>query len=166
MSNIPAFSAFTSKSKHGILNRLINIATISNAGNTIQAIALWDTGATCTCISNEVVGKLGLIPTGKKTIQTPSGKGQVSTYLVTVTLPNNVVIPDIEVCDSAIGEQGIGMLIGMDIITKGDLAVSNHEGKTVFSFRIPSVKMTDYVEQHRIQSMIGTHGKGSRKKKR
>lgn len=166
MSNNPPVSAFTTKSGNGILNRLINTVSISNMGNAINATALWDTGATCTCISSEVVSKLGLIPTGKMNIQTPSGKGQVSTYLVTITLPNNVVIPNIQVCDSAIGEQGIGMLIGMDIITKGDLAVSNHNGRTVFSFRVPSVKMTDYVEQHRVQSMIGTHGKGNRKKRR
>ena len=31
------------------------------------------------------------------------------------------------------------VLIGMDIINLGDFAVSNHNGKTTFSFRMPSV---------------------------
>lgn len=165
MNSNPPVSAFTCKSNVGIQNRLLTDVDISSVDKSMTATALWDTGATGTCISHEVVSKLRLIPTGKKNIQTPSGKEEVFTYLVSVNLPNNVIIPDIEVCDTAIGEQGIGMLIGMDIITKGDFAVSNHGGQTTFSFRIPSVKITDYATQHRVQDMIGTHGKGKRKRK-
>lgn len=164
-SNIPV-SAFTCKSNEGIQNRLLSNVDIMDSDKSMTAIALWDTGATGTCISYEVVKHLGLKPTGKKNIQTPSGKKEVFTYLVSVTLPNDVVIPDVEVCDSTIGDQGIGMLIGMDIITRGDFAVSNYEGKTVYSFRVPSITITDYVLQHRIKDKIGTHGKGKRKSKR
>lgn len=39
------------------------------------------------------------------------------------------------------------ILIGMDIITLGDFAITNVGGKTVFSFRTPSTKMIDYVEE-------------------
>ena len=163
-SIIPTY-AFTSKSNVGLLRRLTNQVTITNGSSSMNAVALWDTGATGTCISTDVAAQLGLIPTGKKNIQTPSGSSQVNTYLVTITLPNNVNISDVEVCDSAIGSQGIGVLIGMDIITKGDFSVSNYNGQTVFSFRIPSRKITDYVEQVRIEKITGTHGKGIRKKK-
>jgi preprotein translocase subunit SecA len=41
------------------------------------------------------------------------------------------------------------MLIGMDIIARGDFAVTNYDGKTVFSFRMPSVEQIDFVEQLR-----------------
>ena len=37
------------------------------------------------------------------------------------------------------------MLIGMNIINLGDFSVSNYQGKTVFSFRVPSAGCTDYV---------------------
>lgn len=131
----------------------------------MEEIALWDTGATRTCISLNVAKDLGLIPTGKRNIQTPSGKGVVNTYLVSITLPNNVHLEDVEVCDSAIGEQGIGVLIGMDIITRGDFSVSNYNGKTMFSFRIPSRSITDYVAQLRTEKLIGTHGSKKKKKK-
>ena len=45
---------------------------------------------------------------------------------------------------SKIGAQGIDVLIGMDIISKGDFAVSNYNGKTQFSFRLPSQEDVDY----------------------
>lgn len=165
MSDNTRVSAFTSRSNVGIQRRLLTPVSVSNNGKSMSVTALWDTGATGTCISYDVVNSLGLIATGKQNIRTPSGGSTSNTYLVTITLPNNVMIPNVVVFDSEIGNQGIGMLIGMDIITKGDLAVSNHDGCTVFSFRIPSCKVTDYVEQHRIREIIGTHGKGKKKKR-
>jgi hypothetical protein len=39
------------------------------------------------------------------------------------------------------------ILIGLDIITIGDFSITNHNGKTVVSFRIPSdTYHIDYVE--------------------
>ena len=99
-------------------------------------------------------------------MSTPSGGRIADTYLVNVVLPNDVPVPGLMVCDSEIGSQGIGMLIGMDIITKGDFAVSNHNGKTVFTFRTPSEETTDYVAKIRIRNIMGPpHGTGNRKKK-
>jgi len=39
----------------------------------------------------------------------------------------------------------VDVLIGMDIISQGDLAVTNFMGKTAFSFRIPSLECIDFV---------------------
>lgn len=147
------------------MNRLTNQVILSQNDKTISALALWDTGATGTCISLDVVKELSLVPTGKKNIKTPSGSTEVNTYLINVMLPNNVSIPNVEVCDSEIGNQGIGMLVGMDIITAGDFAVSNYNKNTVFSFRIPSRKTTDYVNECNMEQLVGTHGKGKRKRK-
>lgn len=163
MSGLLPVFAFTTKSKGGLMNRLMNQVFIDIGDKKVEVPALWDTGATGTCISTEVVKSLGLKPTGKKNIQTPSGRSEVNTYLVNILLPNSVRIPDVEVCDSEIGNQGLGVLVGMDIITKGDLAVSNFKGITMFSFRVPSQNATDYVPQANILNKIGTHGKGKRK---
>ena len=166
MATNPSPLAFTSISKAGIQRQLIAPAKIMNGTNPLNVKALWDTGATGTCISTGVAKALGLVATGRRNIRTPSGNSQVNTYLITIVLPNEFVIRDVEVCDSAIGDQGIDMLIGMDIITRGDFAISNFQGKTVFTFRIPSVKCTDYVAASKLAQKIGTHGKGNRKKKR
>ena len=45
---------------------------------------------------------------------------------------------------------GFDVLIGMDIISKGDFSISNYGGHTVFSFRSPSMGTTDYAEQIRL----------------
>ena len=42
---------------------------------------------------------------------------------------------------------GGDVLIGMDIISQGDFAVTNHGGITKFSFRMPSVTHIDFVEE-------------------
>ena len=159
--------AFTS-SYNEISNKLKNEVNVSSQGREVLKVpALWDTGATNTCISNQVVEELALVPTGKKNMHTPSGSKEVSTYLINIKLPNNVNMNDIEVCDSDIGNQGIALLIGMDIIGLGDFSVSNYQGHTVFSFRIPSQGKIDYAKEIRINNLIGQkHGGGTRKRKR
>lgn len=57
-----------------------------------------------------------------------------------------MLLDNIYVIDSEIGDQDIDVLIGMNIISLGDLSVTNYEGKTVFSFRVPSQGCTDYVK--------------------
>lgn len=140
---LDGFHAFTVEHK-GRVKKLLSRAKLVSGGQSIDVTALWDTGATCTAISTEVVKRLGLPVRGKDTIKTPSGSKQVQTYLVDIGLPNNVIIHNVNVCDSDIGEQSIDLLIGMNIISLGDFAVSNYEGKTNFSFRIPSQRAVDY----------------------
>jgi hypothetical protein len=40
---------------------------------------------------------------------------------------------------------GCDMLIGMDVINLGDFAVTNYNGRTMFSFRMPSADRIDFV---------------------
>lgn len=158
------FHAFTVESSQGKLNKLLTLVTIISGEYKTQNNALWDTGATCTCISHDVVNQLHLIPTGMMTVQTASCSKDVNTYIVNIVLPNNVTVEGVPVCDSEIGDQGIGMLIGMDIITMGDFSVTNENGKTVFSFRIPSIQKINYV--HEAELIQLSHGKGLKKQKR
>lgn len=156
--------AFTTRFS-GITNQLKNKVIVIGNGRSVEVDALWDTGATNTVISHDVVSSLGIVPNGKLPVKTPSGSKLYDTFLVNIGLPNRVMVEEVMVCDSEIGDQGIGVLIGMDIITKGDLAVSNRDGITVFTFRIPSIKLTDYVQQNNASNAIGMrHGKGKRKK--
>lgn len=159
-------SAFTTSGTTK-LNTLKNEVTIQYNGKEIQVVALWDTGATNTCISQKVVQDLSLIATGKATMTTPSSQAdERNTYLVGIVLPNNVKVNDHVVIDSDIDNQNIGMLIGMDIITMGDFSVSNFNNQTIFTFRIPSECKTDYVQEIRISKLVGQkHGKGKRKRK-
>ena len=124
---------------------LNNNVIIRNDSIESSETALWDTGATGTCISKDVVANLNLVPHGKELMHTPSGYTIVNKYIVDVILPSNYIARDVVVCDSEIGTQSIGVLVGMDIITLGDFSVSNYNGKTVFTFRTPSQERIDYV---------------------
>ena len=152
---------------HGKSNKLRTQITISNGERSITGTALWDTGATTTCISESVAQQLSLVPTGMMNIQTPSSTKSVNTYLVNVGLPNHLNVNDVQVCDTDIGKQGLEMLIGMDIITLGDFSVSNYNDKTVFTFRVPSKEKNDFVPQSNIDNTVGpTHGKGKTKRRK
>lgn len=107
---------------------------------------IWDTGASTTCITQKIVNHLGLIPAGQKQISTANGKSIVNTYLVDVGLPNNVIVENIIVSCANLGE-GLDVLIGMDIITLGDFAITNVNGKTMFSFRMPSICTIDFNQE-------------------
>lgn len=80
-------------------------------------------------------------------VHTPSGVGIMNKYMIDIILNNEVVVKNVPVMDSEIGNQGIDVLIGMDIITIGDFAVSNYRGKTQFTFRIPSQANIDFSKE-------------------
>ncbi len=151
--------AFTRKNDR-ISLRLISQSEIISGNATYRAKhTLWDTGATNTCISKKVASDLGLVPTGITSVLTASGKMDVKEYRIDIKLQNeNIYLKNAYVLDSNIEEQGIDLLIGMNIITKGDFAVSNYDKKTVFSFRIPSVECTDYTKlEHGRKNHILSH---------
>lgn len=125
--------------------RLVNSATIKRGDASITVDAQWDTGASNTCIAMDVARALNLPVTGMAMMQTPSGMREMPTYMIDLLLPNGVTITDLAVIGSEIGSQGIGVLVGMDVITFGDFSVSCKDGLTRFSFRIPSLEHADFV---------------------
>lgn len=44
-------------------------------------------------------------------------------------------------------DDSVGILIGMNVICKGDFAISNYEGRTAMSFRFPSMGMIDFEKE-------------------
>lgn len=131
----------------GISHKLTSSAHVTFGNHSMEVVALWDTGATLSCISSEVVSALHLPPVGRCKAQTPTGSGIRNTYYIDILLPDDVKFPGQIVMDSEIGKQKIGMLIGMDIISKGDFAVSNFDGNTVFTFRYPSNSEINFVKE-------------------
>ena len=106
--------------------------------------ALWDTGATGTVISEKVVQALGLKSTGKEIVYHANGRSKVDTYSINILLPNNVDFRALKVTEGVLNN--IDVLIGMDIISKGDFAVTTSQGKTKFSFQIPSTHKIDFAK--------------------
>lgn len=136
-------SVFTEKYTQ-IQRKIITRAIIEANGINLPVIVQWDTGASGTCISKKVVSDFNLIPIGKINAHTPSGIGIMNQYMINLVLNNEVIFINWLVMDSEIGRQGIDVLIGMDIISNGDFAISNYEGRTQFSFRLPSQEHVEY----------------------
>lgn len=65
--------------------------------------------------------------------------------MVNFYLPNNVAIIGIRVSEGTIG--GGDVLLGMDIISAGDFAITNYNGQTWWTFRVPSNEPIDFVQE-------------------
>ena len=101
--------------------------------------AAWDTGATNTIISPEIVESLGLKPSGKCVVSAYGGTVEVNTYVVDLCFENGYKIANLQVLsDENNSDFDYDVLIGMDVITKGDFCVSTIKDKTQFMFRMPA----------------------------
>ena len=74
-------------------------------------------------------------------------------FLVNIVLPNKVGFPELTVTAGKL--YGADVLIGMDIIGKGDFAVTHPNGNTKFSFRMPSQADIDFVKEGRLDKLTG-----------
>ena len=105
--------------------------------------SLWDTGASVTLISARVAKVLGLTSIGKSGV---SGYNQgidvKDTFLVHIGLPTGDIITNIMAMEFDTDEYDV--VIGMDVICNGDLAITNKDESTTFSFRIPSEQEIDF----------------------
>lgn len=126
--------------------RLVSKAVVCSDEKNIIVRAKWDTGATTTCISQAVVDALNLEPIGEITVTTSNQVSDAKTYFVDIVLPNNYMCKNTTVIGGQINNATHDVLIGMDIIGLGDFAVCNYDGRTSFTFRIPSQEEINFTK--------------------
>jgi len=141
---MPDYRTFTAQ-YNGIAKNLITPASvlsgfvIGKQPNVapIKVTALWDTGATGTCIKPWIKDRLNLRLFGTQTRIAGVG-GEVNTFVAFVNIR---LMCDVEIDDCPVYVADFpgyaDLLIGMDIIGMGDFAICNTGGKTSFSFAIP-----------------------------
>lgn len=142
--------AFTSKNNR-LANKLLNEVYITPAGQKPEQlldewkyVALWDTGATNSMVTPAVAARSNLTPVGMTQVHTAGGSlDETPIYVIDLYLPNHVTMTNLVVSQGHF--KGADVLIGMDVINHGDFSVSNFDGVTTFSFRIPSVQEIDFV---------------------
>lgn len=103
----------------------------------VECRGLWDTGAQASTIRNDLALELNLPKIGKKKMQGAGGPYDADVYLAGLILPNGVIIPSIQLTGFA-GSEHFNMLLGMDVILRGDFLISAEGGTAHFSFNIPS----------------------------
>ncbi len=149
------FRAFTLQAdkRLNIIKLQIGVAETLSSGaepskESIKSFwAVWDTGATHSCISNNIVKALQLEPVSNVNVHTASGVVAKPSYIVDIYLPNNIRVTPIKATEIISNTHiGFDCVIGMDIISQGDSSFSNVEGKTMFSFRVPSIGAIDFVK--------------------
>lgn len=124
----------------------------SNPEEGSEQKALWDTGAMVTCISTKLAYDLGLIAIDETMVVGANNEPfKVSTYCVQIKM-GSFVIPIHNVVGLPMDGNEHSMIIGMDIISKGDLSITNYSGRTVISFRTPSLETIDYVSEIALQN--------------
>lgn len=108
--------------------------------------SLWDTGASVSLISARVAKVLGLVSIGKSGVSGYNeGIDVKDTYCVHVGLPTGDIVTNIMAMEFDSDEYDA--VIGMDVIGKGDLAITNLNDRTTFSFRIPSEEVIDFSKE-------------------
>ena len=109
--------------------------------------AQWDTGAEISCVSRRLIRSIQPKPQGCSVVAGVSGETTSFDFVVDIMLAPEFHIRNVEVCSALLARDDIDLIIGMDIISMGDLAISNYDGRPTLSFRIPSLERTDYTQQ-------------------
>lgn len=146
---MPQKDAFTIEYP-GISSMLITTCLVSEAHDPnshdspphSEIKALWDTGATGTVISKNLAEKLKLKPHGQAKSYHVNGEYMTNIYYVNIVLPNSIGFAALRVTEGDLPD--FDVLIGMDIITRGDFAISQSTGKTKFTFQMPSTHNFDF----------------------
>ena len=147
---MPPSYAFTMVAK-GRPNVVLSDCEIGPAsgtpGESHTFTAIWDTGATNSSITKEVVTRCGLKPIGRARVShagIDDEPDETDAYIVDIGLPNRVLVKDVRV--SRLSFEGGDVLIGMDIINTGDLAITHADHGTKFTFQIPPQADIDFVQ--------------------
>jgi len=96
---------------------------------------MWDTGSNATIISSRLAKHLNADVLGTGGLDGIGGSTQGDTYLLHVLLPTGDTIAYTEALEYDF--EDYDAIIGMDIITKGDLYLVSSKGETDFTFTLP-----------------------------
>ena len=122
----------------------VDVKAVSN-GKEFVGRGLLDTGATRSALTADVKTFLDLTDsTDKHEVNTAKGKDHVSHYLIDITLCDSVDFSNVEFDLFKSYKGGPDFLIGMDIISRGNLAITNYNGKFMMSFESPSRGNIDF----------------------
>jgi hypothetical protein len=112
-----------------------------NKKTKIKTMALVDTGASGSCISNRFAQKFQLKPFSMVQVHSAHGTKPAALYYLDVLLPNEIMLKNLQASEF-FGQEDFDFIIGMDILRLCDTAITNANNESdlwsaVFSFRFP-----------------------------
>ena len=117
---------------------------VPGSNRHFECYAIWDTGANESSISKDVIDHLKIadLKIGDSHVKGVATNNYVKrdAFAVGVRIQNSVTLNYLRVHDNhSLDHSENGMLIGMDVITQGNLMVCNYNSKTRFSFQYPAL---------------------------
>lgn len=110
----------------------------SKQTNGVRCLAIWDSGATSSIITRNIIDKLKPQPVGVCQVAGIYGTEYEYTYYVDLMVPDEMTLKTLEVTEGDL--EDVDVLIGMDVISQGDFCISNGNNETVVAFRSPAGK--------------------------
>ncbi len=95
-------------------------------------------------ISEHVVEVLGLIPLGRALVSGFHGMAHLRTYGVSISLGKGLAFANMEVVAAKVITDEHHVLLGMDIISQLDFAITNASEQTIHSIQYPSSAKIDF----------------------
>ena len=89
-------------------------------------------------ISEQIARELELYPCGEISVSGVHGTGKSNLYFLDICFGNKCILQNHRV-SGASGNAGFDLLIGMDILSLGELHLVSVHGNSVFRFGIPSL---------------------------
>ena len=144
MSDVKAFTVQISENhRHAVVIEIkvclsVNIAEFSGMTKIeFTTRALIDTGANRSCMSRRLVSVCNLEPISYMSVRSAQGISEANVYSVDFTLSSEMQFCNIPVMEFS-GGSDFDVIIGMDILSQGDIAITNAKNQMFFSMRIPS----------------------------
>ena len=118
---------------------IVNVSAFNQkTGTGVNLKALWDTGANCCVISETIAKKLRLPNIAEVQMKHANGIAIVNTHMLSLMLPNNILFKNIRAM-SCKPIHSFDMIIGMNVINKGNMYIVHNKAGIRFSFRYPPI---------------------------
>ncbi len=130
----------------GIVNMPIVLTTVIGQHSHEIVYGLIDTGCSHTCISEELAQKMNLSSIGKDQYIGADTKVNCFRYLVSIYIDRDIDCGTLEVGTFKKQDRPEDVLIGMDILNKCDLAITNSNGNTKITIEMPSKRNLDFTK--------------------
>lgn len=119
----------------GNVRRLMTPVVIYDSkGNQYHAYAVWDTGASGSCISETLAAEMGLERVDVTTLLTTAGSKETACGIVDVRLCGDILFKNIKVTFADMSHHEADFIIGMDIISHGKLEIYPKNREIIMKF--------------------------------
>ena len=116
---------------------LESYVAVGGEGSMMAVNALWDTGSTESLISEKIVKMIEPILKNKSKYVTRDIVIECETYAVSLSLSDEITFRDVLMKKADLSDKNVDIIIGMDIISRGDFEIRNYNNLVEFAFRIP-----------------------------